>query len=538
MGVVPLRWTGLFASLFAVGAFAQTGGPPTAGAISDTLKRPPEVQAPAPLASPVLPRPSRPAAEAGGKTVTVERFEFSGNTLFTDAQLQPLLKDYLGRPLSLTELYEATDRITDHYVAAGYALASALLPAQKISAGTVQIEVIEGRVDKIVYEGLKRYRAEDLDFYIGDNAGKVYQGQRFEQGLREVDSLPGLDARAVLRPGASYGTTDVVVRLKEDPFHALLFVDNHGRDTVGETRYAAQLTFNSPMRLGDRFTLLALRSSDDLLHYISGDYSVPLGWRGARLNLSYGYAEFELSGPFSGVRGENRTGRAGIDLPLLRTGAEELVLTGGVSSTQADTDFSGIPLRGTDLTLLELGARYSRAYAGGGVTQVSTGLGSNFKKSDGSDPDAQRIRLDVDLQHVEPLPMALQLVGRGLFVYSPDPLPDTQQFSLGGPGTVRGYAPSEVRGDWGYFGSLTLRRSMLVGPAVVTPRLFVDAGTVRSRAPGGVVPETSLSSVGIGADAEVRRFSVKLDYAIPTDSVPVSDGKDDGRVYGTLAVEF
>lgn len=538
MGVVPLRWTGLLASLIAVSAAAQTGGPPTAGAISDTLKRPAEVQPPTPMASPVLPRPARPATDAGGKKVTVERFEFAGNTLFTAAELQTLLKNYLGRPIGLTELYEATDRITDHYVAAGYALASALLPAQKISDGTVQIEILEGRVDKIVYEGLKRYRAEDLDFYVGGNSGKVYQGSRFERNLREVDALPGLDARAVLRPGASYGTTDVVVRVEEDPFHALLFVDNHGRDTVGETRFAAQLTFNSPMRLGDRFTLLALRSSDNLLQYISGDYSVPLGWQGARLNLGYGYAQFELSGPFSGVEGTNRSGHAEIEFPLLRSMSEELTFTAGASSTQADTDFTGIPLRGTDLTLLELGARYTRAYAGGGVTQISTGLGSNFKKSDGSDPDAQRIRLELDLQHVEPLPMALQLVGRGLFVYSPDPLPDTSQFSLGGPNTVRGYAPSEVRGDWGYFGSLTLRRSLLLGPALVTPRLFVDAGTVRSRAPGGTVPETSLSSVGIGADAAVSRVSVKLDYAIPTDSVPVSDGKDDGRVYGTVAVEF
>ena len=538
MGVAPSRWTGLFASLIAVSASAQTSGPPTAGAIADTLKRPAEVQPPAPLASPAPHRPARPPAETGGKTVTVERFEFTGNTLFTAGQLEPLLKDYLGRPLSLTELYQATDRITDHYVAAGYALASALLPAQKISAGTVRIEIIEGRVDKIVYEGLKRYRAEDLDFYVGGNAGQVYQGARFEQGLREVDALPGLDARAVLRPGSSYGTTDVVVRLQEDPFEALFFVDNHGRETVGETRFAAQLTFNSPMRLGDRFTLLALRSSDNLLQYVSGDYSVPLGWQGARLNLGYGYAQFELSGPFSGVEGKNRSGRAAIELPLLRTGSEELVLSGGVSSTQADTDFTGITIRETDLTLLELGARYSRAYVGGGVTQVSTGLGSNFKESDGNDQNAQRIRLEFDLQHVEPLPMALQLVGRGLFVYSPDPLPDTTQFSLGGPGTVRGYAPSEVRGDWGYFGSLTLRRSMMLGPALVTPRLFVDAGTVRSRAPGGTVPETSLSSIGIGADAELSRVSVKLDYAVPTDSVPVSDGKDDGRVYGTVAVEF
>jgi len=61
---------------------------------------------------------------------------------------------------------------------------------------------------------------------------------------------------------------------------------------------------------------------------------------------------------------------------------------------------------------------------------------------------------------------------------------------------------------------------------------------VRSRDPSGATPETSLSSVGVGADATLDRISLKLDFAIPTDAVPVSDGKDDGRVYGTLAVQF
>lgn len=542
MGVAPHRRVKVFVALamagFCAQTHAQTGNPLTPGAISDTLKRPPELQPPAPLASPVAPpRPKAPAG-ATAKTVTVQRFEFHGNTLFSDAELAPMVASYLGRPISLTELYEAADLITGHYVQAGYTLASAVLPAQKVSGGTVQIEIIEGKVDKIAYEGLKRYRAEDLNVYVGNSAGKVYRADRFEGGLRTVDALPGLDAKAVLRPGAQYGTTDIVVQAKEDPFEGLFFVDNSGRDTVGEYRFATQLTFNNPLRVGDQFSLMALRSSNDLLEYFSGTYSLPTGWRGSRVNLSYGYAEFQLAGTFQGVEGSNRNLRGELEIPLLRGGPDQLTLISAVSNTKADTDFSGIPLRGTDLTLFEVGGTYTHAYASGAVSQLIGTLGSNFQKSDGSDPNAQRYRLELDAQHIQPLPMELQLVGHGLFVYSPDPLPDTQQLSLGGPGSVRGYAPSEVRGDWGYFGSLSLRRSFAVGVATLTPRVFVDAGAVRSRDPSGATPETSLSSVGVGADATMDRISLKLDYAIPTDAVPVSDGKDDGRVYGTLAVQF
>ncbi|MDP3859169.1 MAG: POTRA domain-containing protein, partial [Stagnimonas sp.] len=400
MGVVPHRWVKVFATLALLGTAAQAADPLTPGDTSGTLKPPAALQPPPPVASPVPPPRPKAPAEAGAKTVTVQRFEFAGNRLFSDAQLAPLVASFLGRPISLSELYEAADRITSHYIEAGYTLASAVLPAQKISGGTVQIEIIEGRVDQIVYEGLERYRAEDLNVYVGDSAGRIYRANRFEDGLRSIDALPGLDAKAVLRPGREYGSTDIVVQAKEDPFEGLFFVDNSGRDTVGETRFATQLSFNNPLQVGDQFSLLALRSSDNLLEYLSGAYSLPTGWRGSRLNLSYGYAQFELAGPFTGVEGSNRSLRGELELPLLRGGPEQLTLIGAVSNTKADTDFTGIPLRGTDLSLLEVGGTYTRSHGSGGVSQLVGTIGSNFKKADGNDPNSQAFRLELDAQHL------------------------------------------------------------------------------------------------------------------------------------------
>src|SRR3546814_3743458 len=60
--------------------------------------------------------------------------------------------------------------------------------------------------------------------------------------------------------------------------------------------------------------------------------------------------------------------------------------------------------------------------------------------------------------HLQPLPWQLQLLTHVNGVYSPDPLVDTEAYSLGGPNTVRGFPSAEVRGDRGYFGSVTLRR--------------------------------------------------------------------------------
>src|SRR3546814_17904889 len=63
-------------------------------------------------------------------------------------------------------------------------------------------------------------------------------------------------------------------------------------------------------------------------------------------------------------------------------------------------------------------------------------------------------------------------------VYSPDPLVDTEAYSLGGPNTVRGFPSAEVRGDRGYFGSVTLRRPTFIGNTQWAGRVFVDEGKV------------------------------------------------------------
>jgi len=124
-------------------------------------------------------------------------------------------------------------------------------------------------------------------------------------------------------------------------------------------------------------------------------------------------------------------------------------------------------------------------------------------------------------------------------VYSPDPLADTEQMSIGGPTTVRGFPTSEARGDRGFFGQLTFRRPWTFGKAAVVPRIYIDTGLVDSKnfAP---VPRhrDSLTGTGIGADLIYRTVDLKVDWSYPLDSKPVSDGRDDGRVYASLTIGF
>src|SRR3546814_3763907 len=75
-----------------------------------------------------------------------------------------------------------------------------------------------------------------------------------------LNSLPGLKARAILKPGAQYGSSDMMVRVEEDPFSASTAIDNYGRENIGEFRLSATATLNSPSGVGDQLNKIGRAS--------------------------------------------------------------------------------------------------------------------------------------------------------------------------------------------------------------------------------------------------------------------------------------
>lgn len=537
------RLASAIALLGAESAVAQV----TPGQVGDSLKPPTVLEAP-PQVVPLQTPSSAPADVASsGAQVTVEHFTFSGNHLFSEDELQKVISVYLDRPLSLLELYAAADQITDYYVRHGYTLTSVTIPPQKVASGTVILMVSEGRIGQVGVENNHLYRADQIRRYFPDTAsGSVYRGRDIEDGLQTLNTLPGLHARAILKPGEAYGTSDLTIRVVEKPIEGSLNLDNFGREDIGTMRVSAVGTFNNPLRVEDQLTLLALRSTNDLLRYGYAEYSLPLGFGGGRIKASYGYADFDVR--HSVVDGRNRSGRLVFNVPLIDKGPTLVSMSAGASRTDANADFTGITFNGTKITLMEVGATLSHSYESRALTQLSTSIHTNFNEQDrgGLAPPSgvvakghERLRWELDAQHLQPLPARLQLLTHVNGVYSPDPLVDTEAYSIGGNGSIRGYPVGEVRGDRGYFGSLTLSRPLGIDAFVFVPRVFVEAGSVfLVDAPAGFNDKESLTSTGIGTDIIWDRVTIRADWAFPLDNRDVSDGHDSSRVFASLSVAF
>ncbi len=119
------------------------------------------------------------------------------------------------------------------------------------------------------------------------------------------------------------------------------------------------------------------------------------------------------------------------------------------------------------ITYYPLNASYGATWQNeGALTQLNAavtgnirGAGSNFDEffTKRAWADANFVHLNVDLSHTQDLPEGFQLFGRVKGQVADGPLVSSEQFSIGGVDTVRGYLESESIGDNGAAATLEIR---------------------------------------------------------------------------------
>ena len=540
-------------ALSAYAAPAPVAPPVTPGAIGDTLKQPTELQPPSP--APDISAPQRPQAQGSeqGPRITVSNFVFTGNTVFGDAVLQPLVAPYLNKPITLGQLYEAADAVAEFYARKGYTLANVAVPAQKVTGGTVTLEVIEGRVGRIEFEGNHHYGNGALHAYVSHTRpGQVYQAAPLQDDLEVLNSLPGLAARAVLKPGRlrhqRRGHQD---QGRFDRWQRGV-VDNYGRKDTGELRTSASLTVNNPIGIGDQINLLGTHSaptSSTTGTSTTTCRSTPPACVSTAITATPASSlDAFLGGGAAQLDGKDASGQGNISQTWWRTSSSSFTSSAGFLHTDANATIGGPSAEDTNVNLLNLGATWSRVWRNASATQITGSFHGNFRQAKRSalapgdlprDLGHERLRLEIDAQHLEPLPERLQLLVNLDAEQSPDPLADTEKLSMGGPDLIRGFPPSECAATAAGSRSPPLRRAFPIGPLTVLPRVYGDAGRAINVDPAGQgdTGET-LASAGVGADAIYRTITLKVDWAYPFDGKPVSDGRNNGRVYAALSAGF
>lgn len=134
--------------------------------------------------------------------IPVQKIEITGNSRFSSEQLHRLVADAEGKELSLNQLWNVTQKITQYYQQRGYTYSRAYLPQQNLSQGVVRINVLEAYYDKTVINNQSRSQ----NWLIENTVAPLKQGERInsdqmQQQLKLLNRLKGVDTRNAIDLG-------------------------------------------------------------------------------------------------------------------------------------------------------------------------------------------------------------------------------------------------------------------------------------------------------------------------------------------------
>ena len=559
-----------FSHLAAAAPVTLPANIPTPGQVQSNLPTaplPPQPRSSLPLTS--TPPPTANAIPPGGPTVTVDKFVITGNSVFPDAVLQPELAMYLGKPLTLAELYTAADALTKYYQSRGYGLARATVPEQQLTNGSVTLQVVEGHIGKVGFEGTGRtheavLRRQGSALVTGD----VYTDKAMDRAVLLINDLPGVQAQAVLEPGSEFGTADLTYKVLEDPeFSGQLSIDDYGRKDVGRWRFNAEFDAASLSGIGDKLIANVTHTEGNLLNFGGLTYSLPLGPPGGRITADYNQTEYRVSSAqFSAlkVRGDSKNGGLSYLFPEERSRLENFYWGVGFQHESSNSEASGKPVSGSSINFLQLTSYYNITKENGTNAGLSGTFSTDGSKNFGNDSSAERARLELDGNYATPFAADANGSNRWTFIaratgeWSPDPLNDTDKYSLGGPDNVRGFLSAEVRGDSGLFASFEVQRN-LAPDLPFTLGAYFDGGKVWEKkfdtppAAGCIKTKTNpcttattpglavtLSSVGteMTFQSSDKRWQSRIEWAYPVGGYKPSDGDEGGRLWVTFGMNF
>jgi hemolysin activation/secretion protein len=317
----------------------------------------------------------------GDVRVVVRAIRISGNRSIALEKLTPLVADLPGAERSLSDLRLGAARITRYYRQHGFAVARAYLPAQEVKEGVVWITVLEGHIEQIRLDNKSRLSDARAAAYLDRaKADPAIKSADIDRGLLLLDDTPGVGgSRAALQPGASVGSSDLVVALNAAaPFSGSVSVDNYGSRFTGAYRLGGTFNVNSPLGIGDLLTLGVL-TGGEYLQYGRLAYQLPVGADGVQVGVALFDLHYHLGKEFKALdaHGDARSASVFITDSFIRGVRGNLT---GTASWEVKRLDDTIGSTGTEsakrvhLANLGLVGNYRDDLGGGGVSGLDLSL--------------------------------------------------------------------------------------------------------------------------------------------------------------------
>ena len=534
----------------------QVPGGAQPGQLERQLQAPPQTR-PGGGEAVVPPGPDqRPPANAASVRFVLTRLSVEGSTVYPESKLQDAYTQYLGKEVTLAEIYQVAEALTRRYRNDGYILSQVVVPAQSIRDGAVRLQAVEGYVANARVEGLVRAPRDLVDAYLDRiRQSRPLKADVLERALLLINDLAGVTARATLAPSAQAGASNLTVSVSEAPRTVTVGLNNRGSKFLGQVRITADADFNSMFGAGDRTGVRFMRTPfDSEMTLLSGSHERPLGTRGMKLagSLTMANAKPGVGPTLAGLQTQSITAQTSLSYPLVRSRVQNIYLRGGLGWSDGRSDaLAGTFQQRDQIRAVRFGVTWDGVDALRGVNiadlEYSRGMNS-FGASDRA-PDGSRTNVPAGFQKLSYYAARLQSIVPKWSVLGAlsgqqglTNLLAPEQFAFGGEQFGRGHDAAELIGDSGLGLKFELRYND-TSTGVVRDYMaygFYDVGTITRRSPQpGELARQSASSTGLGVRFNLQRnMSGFLELGVPLVKTVSAEGNRSARLFAGVQANF
>lgn len=469
--------------------------------------------------------------------IDLRGIKFVGNTVISEETLQTVVQPFIGKALSITEIEELRQQVSEYYSQQGYVNSGAILPEQQFKDGIITLQIIEGKLSEIRVTGTEWLNPSYISDRLNHEENQVLNIVELRQNFQQLLLDPLIERmNGSLIPGRERGDSILNVKVtRARPYQLMLIGDNHRPASIGSNEGRVSGWVRNLTSFGDIVEGSVVYSQGALGG--SGNFTVPLNsyntlfnfrfnLNDARviertlkpLNIKSHYVDYEFGLTQPLIQTLNRSLNVGVAFNLKKNKTKIL---GTIPFSFSEGAVNGVSKESVLRFSLDFTERMEhQVFSARSTTSLGINAFAPTRHQDQSIPDSRFVSWLGQVQYASQVfDTPANLILRGDVQYTDDKLMTFERFALGGRHSIRGYRENEYVRDKGYIVSAELRYPVLQDdgegsfPGKLSLFPFMDYGAGWNR---GQRKKDYLHSVGIGLDWQpFKQVNTELIYAHP-----------------------
>ena len=447
--------------------------------------------------------------------------------------LQQYVDQAVGQCLGIYGMETLAKGLQDKIIKIGYVTTRINIPEQNISKGLLKLKIIPGTVDNIK---LTDNSSEYISLFntMPTEKGKVLNLRDLEQGLENLERIPGVKTNIELMPGKEFSTTDIEIeRVQSSYFNVGGWLNNAGSRQTGKNQIGVTVYGNNLTSLNDTIYVSMGKNLENRARYSTKNqaiyYAVPYNYWLYSVYASKSNYKQTINDSIMSYKyyGENRYLNFSASHVFLRGQSYKDSLTFQLMKRKSRYHLEDISLlsQERDLTNINIGLNHRQ-----NINNSTVDASINYQRNVqwlGAKPswdmeygDVSKMGriIIIDVNAVIPFSFdnfVMSYNPQVFIQYTPDNLTIQDQFSLGNRWTVRGFDEEySLIGDKGFY--FRNEFNFYFPNVSIYPYYALDYGRIIGDIyPIGLYSNDQLLGSALGVRGNFNIFNYDLFIAVP-----------------------